>query len=267
MGSVPIKLFDDPPIRTNTTVCNWAAPTFGNMGQTALHTVLAGVAFAIALWTASEQLRIFRMRYRLAEDYARIAEEEWNRYNEFYRPLENDMLEECMASPWTDPDYAGAEAEYGGMADAASARGLDHMRELAARYSLCVDPSLSAGLGTDAAVMRTDAVNYGYRDAEWYAQNKNDVRFNRRSNLLNLGRDLVMLSAKFGQVTNTVLEGASASAHAATSGAMYFMGYMRNRNATYYPQFMSEGTATNAGTMAGGNPAMTSMMSVDSSAG
>ena len=78
-------------------VCGWAPPSFGDVGQTALHTILAAVAFATALWNAYEQLRIFRMRHRLADAYAAMAEGDCNRFNERYRPLEDQMIKECLA--------------------------------------------------------------------------------------------------------------------------------------------------------------------------
>jgi hypothetical protein len=268
-GSVPLitKLIDTPPIQTHTSFCHWAAPTFSDMGQTALHAVLSVAAFAVALWSAGEQMRIYRMRYKLADAYARIAEEEWNRYNESYRPLENDMLQECMADEWMEPDYDGAERDYSAMVEAGYDLAARHMNDIAAKYALCMDPSLRAGMASGEARSRTDAVNYGYRDAEAFAQDMNDYRFNKRAQLLNLGRDLVSQSANFGRVADNVFKGAFGAAGQAVSGAMHFLGYIRNRNQTSFPDFSGGGDSGGTSAYPSGMPNLMSLISADTTTG
>jgi hypothetical protein len=253
-------------IRGHVTFCHWTAPEFTDLGQTALHGILSVVAFAVALWSALEEARIFRMRARLAEGYAAIAEEEWMRFNARYRPLENDMIAECLADPLREPGYGEAESRYLEL----SARGFesarDRMAELARGYALCVDPSVAAGFALEEAAAEADAVNYGYRDAEWYARQKNDLRFSERAGLLNVGRDLMAQASKYGGMGDGILQGAAASARAATSGAMQYLGYIRNRQVTYYPEQVTGSSASSAYAGAA-SPGVASAMSVDTTAG
>jgi hypothetical protein len=261
-GTVNIKA--DPALKTQATICHWAPPQFTDKGQTVLHAVLSVVSFAVAIWSAGEQARIFRMRAKLADGYAAIAEEEWNRFNKKYRPLENDMIAECLAETDYEPDYDGAEETYGALASDGLDRARAMMEETARGWALCMDGSLLSGLAAESAAAGTDFVNYGYRDAEWYAQKKRDYRFNRRSNLLNLGRNLISQSAKYGGAADSILQGAGAAAGAAMAGAMQFLGYIQNRNDPVYLGYVDGGVPS--GGSGGGFP-MSSAMSVDSTAG
>jgi hypothetical protein len=262
-GVVNIKA--EPPLKVESTICHWAPPQFTDKGQTVLHTVLSVVSFAVALWSAGEQMRIFNMRNQLADAYAAIAEEEWNRFNTKYRPLENDMIAECLAEKDYFPDYDEAEATYSGLIEDDLERGSAFMTDMARRYALCIDRSLLSGLASEASSSRADFVNYGYRDMEWYTQHKRDYRFNKRSNLLNLGRNLISQSAKYGGLADSILQGAAAAQAAATNGAMYFLGYIRNRNEPMYLDYVTGGVPAQ-GTAQPFVP-QTSMMSVDTTVG
>jgi hypothetical protein len=227
-------------ISSHVSFCHWAAPQYGDGGEGGLQSLLSVVAFAVAVWSAYEQMRIFQMRYDIAKGYANIAQERWDRFNAAYKPLENAVVDEISAQGPVVPDYAGAKSEYSGFADNAYGDAERRMRLTAARYALCVDPTLVNDLNLSASVAKDDGVNFGYRHAEWYAILRDDVRWNNRAAILNLGRDLLAQSAKYGSMANDMLANAGQAAGEAMGGALSYLGYRRNRQETYYPsQFTS----------------------------
>ena len=215
----------------NAVVCNWAAPEYGEAGQTAIHTALSVAAFVVAAYSAYTQWDICQQRYEIADAYARIAEDNWNRFNSRYKPLEAAMVSEVMSEPVARPDYAGARND-GSLSAFAEARA--ETRRLSGRYALCLGPP---DLETAAALTRDDSLNYNYRWAENYSLERDDWRWNRRSGLLNLGRNLASQSATYAGLADQALSGVGAQAGAALSGAMSYLGYSGSRQTTYFPGY------------------------------
>jgi hypothetical protein len=218
-----------------TRICRWAAPEFGDIGQNWLHRILSVVAFAVGIWAAIEQMNIFNKRYKLAKEYAALADEEWNRFNEKYRPLENAMITDCMNEEDLPADYEGARKLFQGFHEDGYAQA-NGLYSIFAGYKVCLDGDFERELKIDAAITRDDMINFGYRDAEFFDIDADDQRFDRRSQLLNLGRDLIAHSAKFGGFVNEALTNAGNAYGSVAHDAMYFAGYIRNRREPVYPE-------------------------------
>ena len=88
-----------------------------------------------------------------------------------------------------------------------------------------------------AALAEDDGVNFGYRYEEHYAIVRDDWRWNRRSGLLNLGRELISQSAGFAQAADRMLAGAGTAAGSALSGALSYLSYNHFRNTPIYPVY------------------------------
>jgi hypothetical protein len=221
-------------IPTHTSFCHWAAPEYSTTVQTLLHTILAVISFAVGIWSAYEQLRIFKLRYEIAKGYANIAKDEWNRFNDKYRPLENLMIAEALAAPAVAPDYATAKSNYTQFTSAGYTQTQLEMTALAKKFCICsnLEPT------TEKALWLDDSINYGYRDEEREAIVQDDLRFNKRANLLNVGRNNMANSAKYGGLASDLLSDAAAANEKATSGAFNFLGYVRNRFETTYPGYV-----------------------------
>jgi hypothetical protein len=214
-------------------VCGWAPPSYGDTGQFILHTILAVVSFGAVIWQAYEQLRVFRMRQKIADAWASMAEEDWRRFNTKYKPLESQMINESLSEPRNVVDYDGLEARYAGYAEIGYGGAEAMFAELAKSFRVCPDPSTN--LWKEMA--RDDTVNFGYREAETYNQAMEDIRFNNRAELLNLGRDLTATAAKYGEASANILEKVSDNLGTAISDALNFLGYYRNRLNPEYPTY------------------------------
>ena len=240
-----LKTIEDP-VKTQTTICGWAPPQYSDLGESALHTVLSVVAFAVAVWSAYEQMRIFNMRYKLAEAYADLAEQLWTRFDTRYKPVETKMADECLAEGPVEPDYPAARSRGEIFASHGASQARSEFERQSRMYGLCPGADRLQALDNHDAILLTDSVNYAYRDEEHNAMVEDDMRFNRRAQLLNLGRDLLSQSAAYGSVANDILKGAADAQAATTSGAMAFLGYIRNRQETTYPEFVALSTSPGA---------------------
>jgi hypothetical protein len=251
-------------IPTHTSFCHWAAPEFTGTGQTGMHAMLSVIAFAVAVWSAYEQLRIFNMRYEIAKGYADIAQEQWDRFDGRYRPLEDAMISECLAETPIEPDYLKALSEYAQFAEAGYAQARQEYDILMKQLCLCPDPSFS--LEQANALWADDSVNLGYREAEDFALKADDIRFNKRSNLLNVGRDLLANSAKYGGAADGMLSQAGEAAGQTMHGMTGLVSYLKNRYATTYPGYMMYAPTSGVALSTGGSPAggaMATPMSID----
>jgi hypothetical protein len=241
-----LEEWPEQPLNTQTTICGWAPPKVTDAGDTALHAVLSVVAFAVAIWSAYEQMRIFNMRYELADAYASLAEQQWTRFDGRYRPVEAMLVAECMAENPIEPDYESARSRGAEFASFGSAQAnIEYERNLKL-YNLCPGTDRLQANAVNDALLSDDSVNYALRDEEYNALVEDDMRFNRRASLLNLGRDLLSTSMRYGQAANSILAGAAAAQAQTTAGAMAFLGYIRNREETQYPQFLIQSTSPGA---------------------
>jgi hypothetical protein len=244
---------------THTSFCHWAAPEYSDIGQTVLHTVLSAISFAVAIWSAIEQRRVFDMRYEIAKGYANIAQEQWNRFNGTYKPLETSMIAVCSSETTIKPDYAKNKSEFTPFVDTALGQAQAELDRYSKAFCLCpVNGSMTAN-----SALKDDVINFSYREREEYALDRDVARFNRRSSLLNMGRDLLSDSAKYSGSANDLLSGAGESQAAATQSAFTALGYLRNRFATSYPNYVmsssSAGVTMSQGGDSGGMPGGMSM--------
>lgn len=216
--------------------CHWAAPEWGDIGQTSEVTWYNVALIAVATINTIAQIQIAQKRYQIAKDYAKIAQDKWERFKNGYMPLEQAMLAEIMNTPIRTPNYVQARSDYGGFAKYSYGEAQSRLSRKAKQYRLCIDPSLVDDLRVAEGIAIDDGINFGYRYEEDYTQRMNDIRWNRRSNLLNLGRDIHAQSAQYANYANQMLAGLSDTANQGASGAMSMLGYLSERRDTYYPQ-------------------------------
>lgn len=221
--------------------CHWNVPTEGAAGSSAEAAFYNAALIAVATINAAAQWDIANDRYKLAKEYAELAKDRWDRFNGAYRPLEQSMLNEVSTTPIPKPDYLRAESDYGDWFKSVYSEMEEQFSRTAFTYCLKVDTSLVRDLNNAGDAAMSDGVNYGYRFEEDRARMKEDERWNRRANLLNLGRDLLSQSAKMATYANDALKGLSDLAGAGASGAMNMLGYLRNRNETEYATLYSGG--------------------------
>lgn len=230
-----------------TTMCLWAQPEVTDQGEDFWSTFWKAALLAVSLINAAAQTAIANKRYQIAKDYANIATDQWSRFRDAYAPLERAMLNEISNTPEPVPDYAGAKYRGNSKAQRGYKEAGTEMTDLAGKYALCVDPSFIEDMDIARALSADDGVNYDYRDEEHFALQMSDLRWNRRSNLLNLGRGIQATSASYASAANNMLAQLSNLAGQTAQGAMQLFGYLSEHRNTMYPSLFSGTTFTTGG--------------------
>jgi hypothetical protein len=141
-------------------------------------------------------------------------------------------IAECLGAKPPDPDYPLAKSL--GTEMAADSLGIG--RGILKKYGRCVGAAQAQEFEAKGQAQADDLVNYFYRDQEAYALAKKIQLFTRRANVLKLGRDLAAQSVRFADSANSLLGGLAQGLAQTTNGAMSFLGYIRHREITAYPE-------------------------------
>lgn len=215
--------------------CHWNAPKEGAGGSLAEAAFYSAALIAVATINTIAQWDIAQKRYQIAKDYANIAKDRWERFRTGYMPLEISMLSEIMNTPLYEVNCQNVRNDYSNWFTRSYGETEARLPQIARSYRVGVDETLMRDLKNDGVRAVVDGINFGYRYEENRKIMKDDQRWNRRSNLLNLGRDLQAQSAKFASYANDILAGLSDMAGQGAAGAMQMLTYMRNRQETQYP--------------------------------
>lgn len=235
-------------------MCQWAAPQYDASGEAADRS--AYIAAQVALSAASIALYTFiqNKQYDIAKQYRNISKDKWNRFKDKYAPLERKMLNETSGTPEPVTDYNSAQGQGSAAVSGAFAQSKSALASYAKMYGLCLDHSL--GLDLLRARASDDTVNYNYRDAENYNYYRSDKRWNRRSDILNLGRNNAATAFSYASHANLSLGGVAGAIASASNGVSGILGYLYNRSETAYPaQFAMAAPFSTGAIGAAGQPA------------
>lgn len=224
--------------------CNWAAPEYGPMGDTAWNTAFKAAQLAIAAANAAIQGQIADKKQDLAEGYYQQAKYKWDRFAAFYMPLEQAILWEAASEPVKTLDCANDRLR----AEQAANPTFDyidtHLGAMAKSYRLCLDDTVIQQLAYTRNLILVDTENYNLRDDQWFTDFKNDQRWNRRSNILNLGRNLGAVAMQYGDVARKLMGDVSDIANKAFGSISQALGYYGSRFDTFYPTSYLSGNSS-----------------------
>lgn len=215
--------------------CHWQAPEYGNKGENWWTMLFQAAAVAIAVANGIAQQEIADKQQDLADSWYQQAKYKWDRYAGTYIPLEKKLLNEVSSTPVPSLDCAGAESRAQQSVDSAYGEASDYMARQAKALRLCMDSSLLGYVNLKQNVALVDSRNYNYVDDRWFRDYKDDQRWNRRSNVLSLGRNLDSQALSYGQVANALYGQVGQQIDRAASGLVTALGYFGARNDTYYP--------------------------------
>jgi hypothetical protein len=227
---------------TTVAFCNYAAPRVTGTGEKIWNTVLTIVSFALLIWGLYEQIKINNMRYGIAKAYANMATSMWARFNQRYKPLENSMIQESLAGADLPVDYEGTRARQDNFSSQAWGAAAKEYAALARRYHIC--PDQTSIWNTTKALSNDDMVNFGYREAEAFTKDRNDLRWNQRAELLNIGRNHAAIGAQFAKAADGILSGLGEGARTMTLGAFQAIGYLYDRNMLSFPFWFTRSSET-----------------------
>lgn len=215
--------------------CNWAAPEYGTQGESLWTNLWQAAQLAIALLNATIQQQIADKQMDLAEGYYDQAKFKLDRFMNKYKPLEVALLKEVSTTPEPtmncEDDRSRAEQAVNTSYDYIS----KYVGVKAKQLRLCIDDSIISQLDHGRALMLVDTENYNLRDDTWFTDYKSDKRWGRRSNVLNLGRNLGSIAKQYGDVSRAMMADVSGLANKAAGALTMALGYYGTRFDTAYP--------------------------------
>ena len=232
-------------------MCAWAAPEYSVSGAVRDRTAELVAQAAIYSSVAALNTYIQNKNYHIARSYTNLSLDRWNRFRYAYAGLETKMIATTMNTAEPTADYAGAKSRAQSSVSFAYNSAKSTMTSYAKLYALCMDDSLN--LDHDQAIARDDTINFNYRDAENYKDYLSDKRWNRRSDVLNLGRNNLPTASSYAQHASNAFGDVSNAVVGIGSGLSGLIGYLFNRNETVYPaQFSMASNYGNGAILAGG---------------
>lgn len=214
--------------------CHWAAPEWGPMGENAWTMAFQAAQLAISITNSIIQGQIADMKEDLAEGYYQQAKYKWDRFAGHYKPLEEAILWEASNEPIREincsDDRQRAEQSVNPSFDSAT----QHMKTLAQGYRLCPDPTVVSQMEYTRTRLAVDTENYNLLDDNWFVDFKNDQRWARRSNILNLGRNLGSIALQYGNVARSMLDTVGDQINKAAGSLSQALGYYGTRFDTNY---------------------------------
>lgn len=225
--------------------CHWAAPEYGAEGESKWTMAFQAAQLAIALLNAQIQGEIADMQQDLAESYYQQAKYKWDRFANNYKPLEEAILWEAQSEPIRELDCEDDRARAFDAVNPVFSLMSGYIGQVARGYRLCPDPTVTAQLKHTQRQLQIDTENYNLLDDQWFTDFKNDQRWARRSNILNLGRNLGSVALQYGDVARKLMGDVSNIVNKAASSISYALGYYGSRFDTFYPTTYLAGTGQN----------------------
>lgn len=218
-----------------TRFATWAAPEVSNEGESAWSWIWRTAGLALALYNTKIQGKIYKEQERLSNNYYNMAKDKLNRFMNNYKPLELALLEEVKTEPEAEmnckDDRKRAKASVNGAFDTLGG----YLERQAKKLRVCIDDSKTHRMDYRKTLALVDAENYNLIDDQLYVDYKNDRRWNRRSNVLSLGRNMSGEALNFGDVARTFYGQLGPQLDKITGSLMGAIGYYGGRNDTYYP--------------------------------
>lgn len=217
-----------------------------------------GIQIAIDNYIASKQRDLVRS---IANDQAALAnrslvmaEKEYCRYTEIFVPCENNTAAEVCADPAYEAQYELHEGR--AKLDAARVFGdvLEILPRKFSRYCTGANANLLRQAYTDWARTEVDAVNHAYRYEELQKWRRDDVRFNRRMAVHQLGRNIQTMAVND---MRTGIQGISNANEMLMSGVSGYYGALQSTFGRYSGYLFSK-SQSNMATQYGMSYAMAS---------
>ena len=225
--------------------CHWAAPEWGPQGENKWTLAFQAAQLGIALLNAQIQGEISDMQQDLAEGYYQQAKFKWDRFADKYRPLEEAILWEAQTEPIRELDCADDRRRAQNAVSPSFDTMNTYLAQVAKSYRLCPDDTVVSQMAHAKSQLLVDTENYNLLDDQWFTDFKNDQRWARRSNILNLGRNLGSIAMQYGDVARKLMSDVSGIVNKAAGSLSQALGYYGSRFDTFYPMTYLSGTSQN----------------------
>lgn len=207
-----------------------------NAGLILVSNVRTALAVAVAALNVKTSRDMAKLQKEIAEDYASLAEDARNYYNEEYKPLELENLAEVSEEPLyernkdamiTGQMLLSVRGQFvGDIEDKLICTG----RYCTGQRAAMINDALLKQANAEAAVA---GMAHRYEDARETA--KNTLRWERRREVLNLGRDIPTKAVAYAELASGIFGSIGKQSGTAAEGIAWWAGRRNNRRETEYP--------------------------------
>ena len=219
-------------------MCAWAAPEYSGTGEGWDRKAMLAAQVAIYSSIIALNTYVNNQNYKIAKAYSNLAQDRWTRFRDGYVPLEKKLLNEAGNTSEPTVPYSEAKTRAANASSFAFNSAKATLVTYAKRYALCMDDCYD--FARTQALMRDDTSNFNYRDVENFTEYKSDKRWNRRSDILNLGRSNLPTAYSYAQHASRAFGDFAGAIAGVGNGISGLLGYMFNRNETVYPARFSQ---------------------------
>ena len=226
-------------------MCAWAAPEYGGTGEGWDRKAMLVAQVAIYSSIIALNTYVQNQNYKIARAYADISIDKHNRFKNAYANLEKKLLAEASNTHEPVVPYSEAKARGVNATNFSFGSAKSELTSYAKKYALCIDDTYD--YSKSQALMRDDNINFNYRDEETYTNRRSDKRWNRRSDILNLGRNNHATAYSYAKNASSAFGDFANAVQGIGNGISGLLGYMFNRNETIYPAQFSQASRLASG--------------------
>lgn len=213
------------------------------------------IQIAIDNYIASKQRDLIRSiandQAALANRQLVMAEKEYCRYTTIFAPVEDAMMAAVAADPRYVPQYELHMGRARNDAARAFGKAITGLNRRLSRYCAGANANLLREIHTEWARTEVDAVNHAWRYEELQAWRRDDVQFNRKLQMFNIGRslqasatgDMRAATAAIGGANEALMNGVSGYYGALQASFGRFSGYLLQQSRANSLQSFGMGTA------------------------
>ncbi|RQH06621.1 hypothetical protein [Paraburkholderia dinghuensis] len=198
-------------------------------------TIAQLAATAVAVINTLAALEMSAREYQIANGYYNLALQLRNYWNNTFVPCETAAVAYACSQPLYQPLYNETAGRYIASVKQQFADALNNVVNCANRFCTGLTQSMIKDITIAEAQAIGDAQNYAYRYEEAREEAMDDRRWARIMNALGLGRNLLGDAASYAKTAAGLYGLLGQQAGAGAAGALYALGYERNRNQTVYP--------------------------------
>lgn len=206
-------------------------------GLLQVSTIRTALATAVAALNVKTARDMAGLQKEIAEDYAKLAEDARNYYNDTYKPLETGTLKEVSSEAkyirdkddiTTGQMLLSVRAQFVGSIEAKlNCTG----RYCTGQRAALINDELLKQANAEATVA---GMAFRFEDAKETA--KNTLRWERRREVLNLGRDIPTKAVAYAELASGIFGSIGKQSSAAAEGIAWWAGSKNNRRDTEYPR-------------------------------
>ena len=202
------------------------------------------IALAIGSLNALIQWKISDLQQDIADSYYHMAKYKWDRFARNYMPLEKKLLQEVSSEPepklHCNDDRTRAEQSVNSAYRAMQT----YMGRVRKSLHICIDNNILSMVELSRSKMLVDTENYNLIDDQYWRDIMSDDRWNRRSNVLDLGRNIASIAMGYGDTAKQSLSALAPQVSTVANSFVSSIGYFGARNDTEYPRVYMTGSST-----------------------